>query len=119
MCVVRFPSVPLSRARYEALSSGVGVKIKAASRETVLCNSVKRRPLLGTHNLHWLSCYELEALVGKAVVMISAHSLVETVRGRELGTGRTFRASARATLRGTQLDFRDLGVPRESRSGVG
>ena len=118
MCVVRYPSVPLSRARYEALSSGVGVKIRAASRETVLCNSVKRHPLLGTHNLHWLSCFELEALVGKAVVMVSAHSLVETVRGRELGTGRTFRASARATLRGTQLDFRDLGVPRESPSGV-
>ena len=118
MCVVRFPSIPLNRARDQILIAEAGVKPTAQSREyATSCNSGKHRALRGSRNLHWLTCLGTEALIGKALVSVSVHSLVQSVHGRLLSTTRTFRDSEGTTLRGTEIDFMDFGVPHESPQG--
>ena len=116
-CWVHFPSIPLSHARVEALLSEAGVKPITESLSHLRCEVGHRRPLKGTRNLHFMHCGDVETFIGRAFVTVSAHALVQRVHGHILGTARTFQPANRfaPSLRGTELDFWDYGVPREAR----
>jgi hypothetical protein len=112
MCMVRFPSIPLSLARITQLLSESGLVLRGEP----LC-ATQERPLPQTHTLYWMTCNLAMSSVGKAQVLFSAHSLVQSSHGRLLGTTQSWAEKGGHRFEGTVLDFRDYGVPRQPTHG--